>query len=704
MILYQFIFYNYKTTEYDNDLYSVINDLSSDLKQDIYDNFGIIKAFARDLDSESSMTEENFNTLAKKYIVQYPNIKYLLHKNKYTVTNIVYPLKENKYQLSKSLDGRTEELKAIESSLKFRDITIGYPYDYKNVDDKSRTISIRYPYFKDDEFGGLLILAIDSSKVVERRLSSNLLERYDFKFYDSNMNEFFSSTSQKVLNGNIEQFKVEDIVWNIEIKDNINSKKTILFHMILNCIIFIVLFSIFIFLEVKIFNKNEHIEELKSLKEKIKHLAYYDSLTNLPNRPKIITVLNKYISNSSNNLKKCAVIFIDLDSFKSINDNLGHSYGDKLLVLVSEAFNKFTNNKFIASRVGGDEFVFLMLDIENSIDAENLCSKLLDEISSTFYIQDKEVSTTASIGVAMYPEHGDDVDELFKNADTAMYKAKLNGKNKYALFDKSMSAEIERKIYINRFLKEAIANQELSVHYQPQLELKSNQFYDMEALLRWNNSSLGYMSPSEFIPVAEETGLIRDIGEWTIKEVCKQLNIWDKLGYEFRSVSINISPIQLYDKSFVSKVKNILETESINISRVTFEITEQALIKDLDQCINTIKELSILGFTISLDDFGTGYSSLSYLAKLPIDILKIDKSFIDNITSDEYDLALLKGIIDLAHSIKLKVITEGIECRDQFDILTNMGSDFIQGYYFSKPIAGENICKFKDSLLKKSDL
>ncbi|MDP4146505.1 MAG: EAL domain-containing protein [Bacillota bacterium] len=425
---------------------------------------------------------------------------------------------------------------------------------------------------------------------------------------------------------------------------------------------------------------------LKASEEQIQYMAYHDALTGLPNRDFFINRLNIELEDLNiDKDEKGAIFFIDLDNFKNINDTLGLEYGDRILKKFTEILKKCIGKKELLCRGEGDEFLILQSKIKGISHAENTANKILNLFRKPITIEDSEVYATVSIGITLFPDNGKDMSTLLKNADTAMYKAKDLGKNRYEFYRKSMHEGLIRKTEIEAKLRHAIKNNEFEIHYQPQVDSSTGQVVSLEALIRWNNSELGNISPLEFIPIAEETGLIIPIGEWVLKTACRQNKKWKDKGYSYETIAVNISPIQLQQDDFVYKVKKILEQTSLPPECLELEITENAVMKSLDSTVNILHELHEMGVKTALDDFGTGYSSLSYLKTLPIDTLKIDKSFIDDIGNKPFEESITEGIILLAHKMKLDIIAEGVELKEQLDILKNKKCDKIQGYYFSKP-------------------
>jgi len=431
----------------------------------------------------------------------------------------------------------------------------------------------------------------------------------------------------------------------------------------------------------------------KDFEEKINRLKYYDILTDTPNRKLFINTLENEIIKAMgmDNGIKHAVLFLDLDNFKEINDTLGHDYGDKLLKSVAILIKSYMKEGNFVSRVGGDEFSILMRNIEDYSEIRRLCLKIQGLLNCAIKIDDKHVYTSASIGITVFPDDGAETSILLKNADTAMYSAKYNGKAKYYFFDKSMSDVIIRRVKIEKGLRHALQNNELEIYYQPQIDIINNKIKGFEALLRWDSSELGRVSPAEFIPVAEQSGLIVPIGEWIIRTVCLQNKLWKSKGHLYDTIAINLSAIQLQNERFEETLKDIINETEINPKFVELEITESIFMKDFDHNLKLLTVIKDLGITIALDDFGTGYSSLSYLKQLPINTLKIDKSFIDNIVTNEREKVIVDGIILLAQKIGLDVIAEGAEIKEQIKILQKMGCNQIQGYYFSKPLPAYEI-------------
>jgi diguanylate cyclase (GGDEF)-like protein/PAS domain S-box-containing protein len=429
----------------------------------------------------------------------------------------------------------------------------------------------------------------------------------------------------------------------------------------------------------------------KNYEEKINKLEYYDILTEIPNRRLFVNTLKSEIIKAKGKQTRIAVLFIDLDNFKEINDTLGHDYGDELLKNVAISIKESIKKGDLVSRVGGDEFFILMKDVQDYSDISNLCEKLQDLLNCEISIENKDVYTSASIGISVFPQDGKSSSALLRSADTAMYNAKYNGKSKYCYFNKSMSEEVVRRVEIEKGLRLALERNELEIYYQPQIDIINNKVKGFEALLRWESPELGKVSPVEFIPIAEQSGLIIPMGEWIIKTVYIQNNAWKNKGYIYDTIAINLSSIQLENDGFEETLKKLIVETNVNPRFVELEITESILLKNFEKSVKLLTVIRDLGINIALDDFGTGYSSLSYLKELPINTLKIDKSFIDNIVTNEREKAIVDGIIQLAQKIGLDVIAEGAETKGQIDLLQSMGCNQIQGYYYSQPLPSSEI-------------
>lgn len=442
------------------------------------------------------------------------------------------------------------------------------------------------------------------------------------------------------------------------------------------------------------------ITEIKKKEKEILQLAQYDSLTGIPNRLLFKEILSSMVKRSQRNDFYGALLFIDLDNFKIVNDTKGHDVGDEVLIETAKRIQNILRQTDIVARLGGDEFV-VALETTNSDenmvigDVNIIVNKILEEIRKPYLISDSSFRLTASVGIFLFKDHQYSIDELMKFADTAMYNAKENGKDKFSYFDPILQNKIEQKAILTQKLHEAIDKKILVLHYQPQIKSKDgiNNIIGLEALIRWKDSQKGMISPAEFIPLAEETGLIIPLGTWILEEVIKKIKIWENhdIKKDWR-ISVNISYKQFEKDDFLEKLEYLLQKYQINPSRLRLELTEGLLIKNTQTILKKIKDINNLGVTLSIDDFGTGYSSLSYLKHLSISELKIDQSFVRDILSDPNDAIIVETMISIGNKFNLEVIAEGVETQEQYEKLLLLDCCYFQGYLFGKPNLENLIC------------
>ena len=456
----------------------------------------------------------------------------------------------------------------------------------------------------------------------------------------------------------------------------------------------------------KISKLQQEIKSRKEAEKQIRFLAYYDSLTNLPNRTFFKELLKQAIAYARRSELILAVLFVDLDDFKRINDTLGHDMGDRLLQAVSNRLVKsLRNSDYIArleenespdaaARLGGDEFVLLLQNLAHIHDAGKAASRILETISRPFELDGHEVFITASIGISLYPADGEETSDLLKSADVAMYEAKTKGRNNYQYYSKSMNTKALEHLILSSKLHKALERGEFLLYYQPKQSILENKINSLEALLRWKPPDSDFVPPSEFIPLLEETGLIIPVGEWILRTACSQNRAWQEAGYEPIVVSVNISNRQFNQKNMIEVVTQALRDANLHPEYLELEITESMIMQDPEEAIAILQEFKNMGMQISMDDFGTGYSSLNYLRFVPLNALKIDRSFVMNLATSHSNAAIIEAIIALAHSLNLKVIAEGVETEQQLAFLKSRGCDEVQGYLLSRPLPVEEISRF----------
>lgn len=432
-------------------------------------------------------------------------------------------------------------------------------------------------------------------------------------------------------------------------------------------------------------------EQLEEYSQKLHHLAYHDTLTGLYNRLYLYEEIGENLLKHSN---ESAFYFIDLDNFKFVNDALGHNIGDELLKEISNRLLTLASDDISLIRLGGDEFVFFVNKIQSKVEAEAFAVQIIDIFNSHFDVRDSRISVTVSIGIAMFPDNGDSVDNLLRNSDMAMYKVKNSGKNGFYFFNNQLKEELMERINIERNFANALKNEEFEIHYQPQIHIDSDNIDGFEALVRWNSQELGMLSPLKFISVAEETGFIILLGEWILRTACSTIaNLNKKLDSAF-NISVNISVIQLVQDDFVKMVKQVLEETGLSPELLELEITESVIMESKELVMEKIKMLRSLGIKFAIDDFGTGYSSLSYLRNIPLTTLKIDKLFVDDIANPTSSTDVTDTIIDLGHKMHLTIVAEGVETKEQINYLKENGCDKIQGFYYSKPLPLKELEEF----------
>ena len=439
--------------------------------------------------------------------------------------------------------------------------------------------------------------------------------------------------------------------------------------------------------------------ERKQAEFRIRYMAHYDALTGLPNRVLLQDRIQKAVDYANRNRKQIAVLFVDLDHFKNINDSLGHMVGDSLLQLVAQRLQQCLRKHDDVGRLGGDEFVLCLPLMHGRDDAALVAQKVLDALHQPFILNTMEMHVGASIGIGLYPDDGANVETLMRAADMAMYYAKETGRSNYKFFTPSLSKSVEQRVDLENRLRQAFTRGEFALYYQPQVHMETGVICSAEALLRWRQPGCAPITCSSFIAIAEETGLILPLGEWVLREACKQLRIWHDAGFPALRMAVNLSPRQFSQSNFLSTVEGILGESNVPASALVLEITENLLLQRSEENMMALKHLSDMGIQLSIDDFGTGYSSLAYLQRFPVHSLKMDQTFVRGIGQNPNDMALVTAIIAMAQSLHLNVVAEGVENQNQVNFLVARGCLVAQGFYYSEPVPAEDFLE----LLRKAN-
>ncbi|OHC72748.1 MAG: hypothetical protein A3H93_16790 [Rhodocyclales bacterium RIFCSPLOWO2_02_FULL_63_24] len=428
------------------------------------------------------------------------------------------------------------------------------------------------------------------------------------------------------------------------------------------------------------------ITEHKRNEERLRYQAYHDGLTDLPNRLMFGENLELTIAQAERTGQQAAILLMDLDHFKFVNDTLGHDHGDKLLLAVAERLKATLRKGDTLARMGGDEFTLLLPQIKDTDEIAAVIKKIVTNLTTPFRVGDDELTVTASIGISSYPQDGTTPEELLKNADSALYQAKEAGRNTYIFFTAAMTARAKERIVVENELRHALSSGEIEVFYQPKMRIRDQRITGMEALVRWNHPSRGLVGPKDFIAIAEETGQIIPLGKLVLEEACRQTVEWHRQGWDKLRVAVNLSAYQFRDEGLFDAITHILEQTGIDPHLLEIELTESVVMHDAEASIELLLMLKRMGIGLAIDDFGTGYSSLSYLKRLPFDTLKVDQSFVRDVTTDHHSAELVRTIIGMAHGFKLEVIAEGVETQEQLDFLRKHDCDVIQGYLLAKPL------------------
>jgi len=448
--------------------------------------------------------------------------------------------------------------------------------------------------------------------------------------------------------------------------------------------------------QVGVFGLITDITESRAKEEKIEQLAFFDPLTGLANRALLHDKLTQAALLSKRTQRKFALMFLDLDKFKHINDTLNHALGDQLLQVIAQRIHRVMRRSDVVARFGGDEFVIGLIEPRRIEDAARVANKLLDAIAQPVELEEHVLHVTTSIGISVFPDDADNVDLLIRNADLAMYQAKAKGRSRFSYFTPALNERVQHINRLERELRQAIGRDEFTLHYQPKIDSATGNIVGSEALIRWQNATLGAVPPGEFIPLAEETDMIVPIGRWVIEAVCSQLRQWREQGLPLLPISLNISGRQFHRSDFRQQLEELLATYDVAPALLELEITESVLMEDVEATIVLLHELRKLGFSLSIDDFGTGYSSFNYLTRFPIDTLKIDRSFVMGLPHQQNAATVTSAIIGMAKSLGLKIVAEGVETREQAIYLHGHGCDQLQGFLFSKPLPVDDFGRLLD--------
>ena len=445
---------------------------------------------------------------------------------------------------------------------------------------------------------------------------------------------------------------------------------------------------------------SKDVTKRKQTQDILHHQAYHDALTGLPNRALFQNRLKESLKKAKKENSTLALFFIDLDHFKEINDSFGHKVGDEILKIITDIFKKVIRKEDNVARLGGDEFTILLENLNRPQDASRLAKKILEELEKPLLLEDNEFYVSSSIGISIYPHDGDTCEDLLKYADSAMYRAKDEGRNNFQYYSPEMTELAYERVIMETNLRDSLKNQDFVVYYQPQVDGRTDKIIGMEALVRWNHPSLGLLPPDKFIPLAESTGLIVELDRFVMRSAMTQLATWYKQGLNPGRLAMNLAVKQLQQQDFISAFTTIMQETGCKAEWLELEVTESQIMRNPKKAIKILQQISDIGIELAVDDFGTGYSSLAYLKKFPIDKLKIDQSFVKDLPDDKEDAAITKAVIALANSLQLRIIAEGVEKREQKDFIVESGCHNIQGYFYSKPIPAEDM----ELLLKKSTL
>lgn len=476
----------------------------------------------------------------------------------------------------------------------------------------------------------------------------------------------------------IEKSSHNDLCGQVKFEDN----RSFEYHCSVQFVDNVIVGRVWCFRDISEFKKNEAL---------LAHQAYHDALTGLPNRALLNDRLNHAVSQSKRFATQLVMMFVDLDDFKKINDNAGHEAGDEVLIEVTKRVACCIREMDTQARLGGDEFVILVENISDTAVASDIAIRIIDSLSKPFKIEGKTYFISSSIGMSVYPNDGDNTDELLRKADMAMYHAKSLGKGNFQYFKNELDDKSNRRLHIENMLRKAIKNNEFFLEYQPKIDLKTNKIAAVEALIRWKPADGSEIAPDEFIAIAEQTGVIDEIGQWVVNEACKMARSLLDRGVNSVPIAVNVSPIEFKNKRLALQFKNILDLYELPRHSIEVEITESLFFENIQHAKLMLNKLRTLGIKVAVDDFGVGYSSLQYLHRLPIDIIKIDRMFITALDQHAHDAAIADAVITLAHNLRLQVVAEGVEKKEVLDFLIERNCDYAQGYYFHQPVTDKHL-------------
>lgn len=444
-----------------------------------------------------------------------------------------------------------------------------------------------------------------------------------------------------------------------------------------------------------------------SYQDEIMHRASHDMLTNLPNRAMMKEHLTHALAKAQRTDALVAVLYLDLDGFKAVNDNLGHRAGDELLKTVACRLRKAVRDSDVVCRLGGDEFVVILEGVQGLGEVKICADRIIVDLAEPYIIEGAELSVTASVGISIYPQDGEEMDNVLTNADTAMYAAKEEGKNKYRLYDVSLDRRNAEQMQLRSDLRHALERNQFVLYYQPKLDFHTGKIHGMEALLRWQHPRLGLLPPGKFLPMLEDSDLIRNVGAWVIEEACRQNKEWQDIGLRPVNIAVNVSPRQFVDRSFASRVQEVMTRTGLSPEYLELEVTENVLVKDDKHSLQILHDLKDIGVRLAIDDFGTGFSSLTYLRRFPVDTIKIDRSFVQTMLVDRENAAIVTAVTSLAHGMRLRIVAEGVENEEQYGYLHALRCHEMQGYLFSRPVPAadfEKLLRSDEAIILKRNV